>query len=59
MLLFYQSAEGSRQDHKGVMNKAERKVMETVAKHMRYKVATKSAVIRGQKVEYFSGKQVK
>lgn len=38
------------------MDKAERKVMETVAKHMRYKVAIKSAVIRGQKVEYFSGK---
>lgn len=34
---------------------AERKIMEAVAKHMRHKVHTKSAVIKGQKVEYFSG----
>ena len=34
---------------------AERKVMEAVAKHMRHKVPTKSAVIKGQKVEYFYG----
>lgn len=36
--------------------KSERKAMEAVAKHMRYNVAIKTAVIKGQKVEYFSGK---
>lgn len=39
----------------GGVGKAERKIMEAVAKHMRYKVSTKFAVIKGQKVEYFSG----
>lgn len=38
------------------VSKSERKAMETVAKHMRYNVAIKTAVIKGQKVEYFSGK---
>lgn len=37
------------------MDKAQRKIMESVAKHMRFKMTTKSAVIRGQKVEYFTG----
>jgi hypothetical protein len=32
-----------------------RKIMEAVAKHMRQKVPTKSAVVKGQKVEYFCG----
>ena len=36
-------------------SKAERKIMEAVAKHMRSKVPTKSALIKGQKVEYFPG----
>ena len=40
----------------GGVSKAERKAMEAVAKHMRYKVATKQAVIKGQKVDYFSGR---
>lgn len=35
--------------------KAKRKMMETVAKHLRFNVPTKSAVIKGQKVEYFQG----
>ncbi len=37
------------------VDKAVRKVMEAVAKHMIFNVPTKSAVIKGQKVEYFSG----
>ncbi len=37
------------------LEKAARKAMETVAKHMRYNVATKSALIKGEKVEYFPG----
>ena len=37
------------------VDKTVRKAMESVAKHMRYKIPTKSAVIKGQKVEYFSG----
>lgn len=40
----------------GTEDKQERKIMEAVAKHLRYKVPTKSAVIKGEKVEYFSGK---
>ena len=39
----------------GGVSKSERKAMEAVAKHMRFKVATKFAVIKRQKVEYFSG----
>lgn len=35
--------------------KAKRKMMEAVAKHLRFKVPTKNAVIKGQKVEYFQG----
>ena len=37
-------------------DKAKRKMMETVAKHLRFKVPTKSAIIKGQKIEYFQGK---
>ena len=37
------------------MEKSKKKVMEAVAKHMRFKIPTKSAVIKGEKVEYFSG----
>ena len=29
--------------------------MEEVAKHLRFNVSCKNAVIRGQKVEYFAG----
>ena len=36
--------------------KAKRKMMERVAKHLRFNVPTKSAIIKGQKVEYFQGK---
>lgn len=36
-------------------DKAKRKMMETVAKHLRFKVPTKSAIIKGQKIEYFQG----
>ena len=36
-------------------NKAKRKMMEKVAKHLRFKVASRNAVIKGQKVEYFQG----
>ena len=32
--------------------------MEAVAKHMRFNVPIRSAVIKGGKVEYFSGKLV-
>lgn len=39
------------------MSKSERKAMEAVAKHMRFNVATKQAVIKGEKVEYFSGRR--
>ena len=35
--------------------KAKRKVMESVAKHLRFNVPTKNAVIKGQKIEYFQG----
>ena len=37
------------------LEKAARKAMEAVAKHMRYNVPTKSALIKGEKVEYFPG----
>ena len=36
-------------------DKAEKKMMEAVAKHIRFKIPTKSAVIKGQKIEYFQG----
>ena len=36
--------------------KAKRKMMERVAKHLRFNIPTKSAIIKGQKVEYFQGK---
>ena len=36
-------------------DKAKRKMMETVAKYLRFKVPTKSAIIKGQKIEYFQG----
>ena len=39
----------------GGVSKSVRKIMEAVAKHMRSNVPTKSAVIKGQKVEYFTG----
>lgn len=58
VLILLQSADsavgGSMAPGSGV-DKAVRKAMEAVAKHMRYKIPTKSAVIKGQKVEYFSG----
>jgi hypothetical protein len=37
--------------------KAKRKMMESVAKHLRFKVPTKNAVIKGQKIEYFQGEE--
>ena len=37
--------------------KAERKMMESVAKHLRFNVPTKNAVIKGQKIEYFQGEE--
>ena len=37
--------------------KAKRKMMETVAKHLRFKVPTKNAIIKGQKIEYFQGEK--
>ena len=37
--------------------KAKHKMMETVAKHLRFKVPTKNAVIKGQKIEYFQGEE--
>ena len=39
----------------GEDEKKQRKVMEGVAKYLRSKVPTKSAVIKGEKVEYFTG----
>lgn len=37
--------------------KAKQKMMETVAKHLRFKVPTKTAIIKGQKVDYFQGNE--
>ena len=38
--------------------KAKKKQMDEVAKHLRFNVPTKNAIIKGQKVEYFVGKYV-
>ena len=38
------------------MDRTQRKAMEAVAKHLRFNVPTKSAIIHGGKVEYFIGK---
>lgn len=35
--------------------KERRKAMEAVAKHLRFNVGIKAAVIKGRKIEYFSG----
>lgn len=35
--------------------KARRKMMEEVAKHIHSKVTNRQAVIKGQKIEYFTG----
>ena len=35
--------------------KARRKMMEEVAKHIHSKVSNKPAVIKGQKIEFFNG----
>jgi len=34
-----------------------KKEMDLVAKHMRFTITTKKAIIKGENVEYFSGKQ--
>ena len=38
--------------------KARQKVMDKVAKHLRFNIPTKKAVIKGQKIEYFQGEIV-
>ena len=35
--------------------KSRKKIMDEVAKYLRFKVPTKSAVIKGEKIEYFQG----
>lgn len=38
--------------------KARRKMMEEVAKHIRFKVSNRQAVIKGQKIEFFNGSYI-
>ncbi len=38
------------------MERSQRKIMEAVAKHLRFNVSVKPAIIKGEKVEYFTGK---
>ena len=40
------------------MERSQRKIMEAVAKLLRFNIPTKPAIIKGEKVEYFAGKLV-